>query len=155
MSFAGRENPYVRVYIVRALENRCVPDGLGQIRTGARRSGRAALRAVPGCVLQSSNPPDHFGGTAPHTLRSFVALCRQKWVGADSNCRPAPCEGAVITWLDHQPASTSNSTANLRITFEKRPTGPSARAAVRPRKRRVLAAPHVPRRALHDPPGAP
>ena len=27
----------------------------------------------------------------------------EKWVGADLNCRPPPCQGGVITRLDHQP----------------------------------------------------
>ena len=28
----------------------------------------------------------------------------RKWVGADLNCRPPPCQGGVITGLDYQPA---------------------------------------------------
>ena len=48
------------------------------------------------------------------------------WVGADSNRRPAPCEGAVITGLDHRPSVEESRVADLSVLFESPPLSTTA-----------------------------
>jgi hypothetical protein len=42
-----------------------------------------------------------FKSATPFAAHELFAA---KWVGADLNRRPPPCQGGVITSLDHQPA---------------------------------------------------
>ena len=69
----------------------------------------------PGCRTVSSVPmTDSTTAVVPRQryrpVHTYVPVVlrptesrKKLWVGADSNRRPAPCEGAVITGLDHQP----------------------------------------------------
>jgi hypothetical protein len=38
----------------------------------------------------------------PKTVRKF-SLKDPKWAGSDSNQRPPPCQGGILTRLDHRP----------------------------------------------------
>ncbi len=67
------------------------------------------LRHCVSPLLAGSNlPRDTIARDSRH--RAHATRCsrgnssrEEEWVGADLNCRPPPCQGGVITRLDHQP----------------------------------------------------
>ena len=102
-----------------------VPAGRPSRGRTPRRTGCVTRASVP--VYSSRNREIYARGVAGDLDRVVAAVApatgstherqEDEWVGADSNCRPAPCEGAVITGLDHQPDTRQYPRPGLKSCF--------------------------------------
>ena len=85
---------------------------------GAKLVGWGGFEPQEDSLRSSSKVQIHVPTQTPLAPLFVRRSRRQKWVGADLNRRPPPCQGGVITNLDHQPSSIVASSRSLQAQLK-------------------------------------
>ncbi len=72
------------------------PNGDGVIGGGGRWS---SLVKIPPLTMRNAK----HDGQIPPDIKTKTVAQKTKWAGSDLNQRPPPCQGGILTKLDHRP----------------------------------------------------